>query len=455
MKAASRILLATALCVALPLGLAACGGGGGGGSTTSSTATAGTSPAGVSTAGGAGASSSGASSTGASSTGASSTGTSSTGSSSSGSSSTGSGGSSSTSPPAVTAANQVALLVEQNPDVSSFVTANMPYVTLSVCDAAGHCDQVDHVLLDTGSTGLRIFAADLPGLSLPTVSTTAGAPAGECASFLSGYMWGPVRQATVEIGGETAQVPIQVVADGSFAPVPKSCSSTNLQGYTSENGTGGLGAKGILGVDVFPTDGQSYYGCNGSSCTSGFVSQQVANVVDGFAADNNGIIITMPSVSASGQASAQGTLTFGVDTRSDNQQAGYSLLQEDISGSIDVTMNGSSYQRSVVDSGSNFYFLNMPSGTPTSGGFLDPAQATTYPTVLSSNVVATQSLSTSIEIDPYRNVSGDAVDPNTGVPFNSPGEQILGMPYFYGRSIAWTYMGKQSLEGSGPLIAFH
>ena len=342
------------------------------------------------------------------------------------------------------------MTVEQDPDVTGFLTTNMPYVTVTICQPGGPCVQVDHVLVDTGSTGLRVFASALGGLSLPTVDATTGGPAGECADFLSGYMWGPVRLANVHLGGEAASnIPIQVVSDGSFPSAPSSCTGSGLTGYTSESN---LGAKGIIGVDVFATDGQSYYDCSTASCTASTVATEVSNVVRGFAVDNNGVMLSMPAVAAGGQSTATGTLTFGVDTQPDNSQAGFAIIPEDAYGDFTATMNGSSYPSSITDSGSNFYFLNMPAGTPTtSQNFINPPAATTYPVVFQSNLAGGQSYSTSIELDPYSSNGMNAL-PNTGVEMNNAGMQIFGFPYFYGKTIALTYVGSPSNEGVGPLL---
>ena len=125
--------------------------------------------------------------------------------------------SSGTTPPPANA-NQIQVTVEQNPDITSYITANSPYVDVKVCNAAGSCVTVHHVLVDTGSYGLRLFDSALGGVSLsPMLSVGATPePVGECASFVSSALWGAVRMASVSIGGNTTttQIPIQVVGEG-------------------------------------------------------------------------------------------------------------------------------------------------------------------------------------------------------------------------------------------------
>ena len=45
---------------------------------------------------------------------------------------------------------------------------------------------------------------------------------------------------------------------------------------------------------------------------------QVQNPVTMFATDNNGTIITLPSVASAGAANVTGSLIFGIDTESNN-----------------------------------------------------------------------------------------------------------------------------------------
>jgi hypothetical protein len=38
---------------------------------------------------------------------------------------------------------------------------NIPYVTLQICNATGDCQTIDHIEVDTGSSGLRILGSVL------------------------------------------------------------------------------------------------------------------------------------------------------------------------------------------------------------------------------------------------------------------------------------------------------
>ena len=438
------------------LALAGCGGGGGGSSSTSSTGTSstGTSSTGTSSTGtsSTGTSSTGTSSTGTSSTGTSSSGTSSTGTSSTGTSSTGTSSTGTTS----SGSNQLAVTVEQEPDINSYITANVPFVTVTVCDAAGNCSTVDHVLLDTGSYGLRVFASTLASnVQLAAMTASSGAAIGECASFVSGSIWGPVRYATVKLGPKTASnVPIQVMADPSFAASTTSvgASQTACPNASMSTGEQQLGAKGVLGVGLFKNDGQSYYACTSSSCSAVAPPAQVSNPVASFASDNNGVILTLPAATAV-QASLTGVLTFGVDTQSDNILSGYTVLPASPQGYITVAMNGTNYPASFIDSGSNAYFLAL-SGVPVdSNGFFAPAQSTSYPATLSAGT-GSYAATVTVQATPSEPL-GIAVFPYLAAPFGSSRTQDMGLPFFYGKSVAYAINGTVTSHGVGPYYAIH
>ena len=56
------------------------------------------------------------------------------------------------------------------------------------------------------------------------------------------------------------------------------------------------------------------------------LASQVQNPVTLFPTDNNGTIIELPSVAASGATSVTGSLIFGIDTQSNNQSGSQTVL---------------------------------------------------------------------------------------------------------------------------------
>jgi hypothetical protein len=235
------------------------------------------------------------------------------------------------SPPAPTpTANTVDIAVNSGPVFNAF---NVPYVSVTVCNPGGTttCTTIPNVQVDTGSSGLRILASapGVSGLALTPV-TGSGSSVYECFQYSDGsYLWGQVEQADVSLAGENGtHVPIQVVTSGS-APSSTPCGmggGSNLDTPTllQANGVLGLGTAqqdcglSCTGKTVLPY----YWLCSSdSSCSSVAAvpaATQVSNPVIFFAGDNNGVNLTMSSVGATGATTGSGTLTIGIGTQTDN-----------------------------------------------------------------------------------------------------------------------------------------
>jgi hypothetical protein len=288
-------------------------------------------------------------------------------------------------------ANTVSVAVNAGPANNA---VNFAYVSVQVCSPGSttNCITIPDVQVDTGSTGLRILAS-APGVSslLPSLTpvTGSGTPVYECVQEGDGnYLWGQVEQANVSMAGEiAASLPIQIISapETGIAP-PSGCTQgggNNLDTSTL------LQANGILGISTAPQDcggpcaGTSvanyYWLCTSSGCTNASVptATQVSNPVVFFNSDNNGVMLTMNSVGASGAASGSGTLTFGIGTQSDNALSSsvkaYALSGNSINGqlfySISATYNGLTYP-ALIDSGETVLFFldpNTLSGAGISG----------------------------------------------------------------------------------------
>lgn len=298
--------------------------------------------------------------------------------------------------------NVVAMTVDAGPTSKS---ADTPFITVTVCEPGSttNCVEIPDVEVDTGSYGLRIFAAAAGGVtgisstfiaSLTQENASNGNPLVECTQFVDGFSWGPVMLADVQIGGESASnLPIQVMGDSSFpdSEIPAGCSSTG----TEENTVSTFGANGIIGVGPFAEDCGSgctltnttyaadpwYYACpsggtSTSDCTATGpgVGQQVTNPVVDFTAsgDDNGVIIELPSVAdPGGAATATGSLVFGIDTEGNNGLGSATVLTADNYGDIAMTVSGPNGSNdlpySFLDTGSNAFYFDAANTTTTGG----------------------------------------------------------------------------------------
>jgi hypothetical protein len=378
-------------------------------------------------------------------------------------------------------ANSVTVAINSGPANNAI---NSAYVTVQVCSAGAttSCATINDVQVDTGSSGLRILASSLAGSNLTLNQVTAGGtPVYECFEYAGGnYLWGPVEQAGLSMAGESAtNVPIQIIASGN-APSSVSCASG---GGTNINTPTTLRANGILGIGPAAQDcgdlctgttvAPVYWACPSStSCTSAAAvptATQVSNPVGFFNGnDNNGVMLTMNSLgSTSGAATASGILYFGIGTQTDNALSSsvkaYALASNTLEpNSMYATYNGVSYP-AYVDSAESFVV------------FLDPATAAAatagagITSCTQSNIAALYCPTLSVSL-PFTTLdaSGDSAAQtftvgNGATLYNSSvlgagsntafsnlaggtvvgnDEVVLGMPFFYGRTVYVGIAGK-------------
>src|SRR5579864_156898 len=73
--------------------------------------------------------------------------------------------------------------------------ANGLFTSVTVCvPGTSQCQTISDVLVDTGSTGLRILSSALTE-SLPQQKGPNGNPVVECLPFVAAITWGPVQTA--------------------------------------------------------------------------------------------------------------------------------------------------------------------------------------------------------------------------------------------------------------------
>lgn len=355
---------------------------------------------------------------------------------------------------------------------ATYGAPNAAYVNVTVCKpGTTTCTTVDHVLVDSGSVGLRLLASALPtGFPEPVATDPVTSEQfAECEEFGSGYTWGPLTQYDVSLGGETAHnLPVQIVND-SFATVPSACSSLGTS--MGASGTSSMLAKGIIGLDVGRQDCGSgcastlsnlYWVCSGTSCTESKIAtaSQVSNPILGFTTDNNGMMLTLPTISSSGSSAVSGTLTFGINTQSNNQRSSATVLTTDANGDFTAVFNGATTS-GFIDSGSSIYFF-VDSSLATCGsstglsGWYCPTSTTQLAATLQG--LTTGTLSTTLEIGNAQSLASSG-----NVAFNDLGMNTtvfssavldLGLPYFFGKSVFFGIDGADaSIPGNSAYVA--
>jgi hypothetical protein len=379
------------------------------------------------------------------------------------------GGGSATSPVAPLAGTNVTTLLV---DAGPAGTINAAFATITICvPGTATCSTIDHMLVDTGSTGVRILASLLgTGTGLPPTQSAAGAPLYECQQFADGYTWGSVRSADVQIADELARgMPIQVIGESGAPPVPVDCPN----GSPIENTVQSLGANGVLGIGVFREDcgnacvgnavPAAYYGCTAGSCMATTVplAAQVQHPVYRFTIDNNGVLLQLPAVGAAGQLGVRGSLIFGIGTQSNNAPGQATVLSVDpILGTFRTLYNGQNLNLSFIDSGSNAYFF-ADSALMTCTGTIAPGFY--CPATVQSLGATMQSVSGVTSAVTFSVANAEALvnnNPTFAAFGNLAGSNPVassfdfGLPFFYGRTVYVAIEGQSTASGTGPYVAY-
>ena len=393
-----------------------------------------------------------------------------------------------------TGPNTTEIVVDSGP-LGAFVlgVTNVPYVTVTVCSPGlnlnNKCVTIDHVLLDTGSYGLRLLKSKVDAIGLPTIPVAAdanGTPAGnaaECYLFVLGGIWGPLAKADVHIAGELAQAQnIQLIDDDPATAnlAPPNCKSNAGALLTSVSMLQANGVLGIGMVDVdcgitcltnaYPLGYVVYYSCPTlDTCLPAAmpIASQVQNPVASFAVNNNGTMITMPALPKLGANVAKGRLVFGIETQTNNRLGAASTYPVETNPAsanylyVGVQVGAKSYPQSYIDTGSNAMFFDnatLPRACSVSAG----AQGNWYCPVDTWHQTATLpdafgnpvAFNFAIENADTLFTIGATALANLGGTAGQPAESFaLGMPFFYGRKVFTSIWGK-FLAPNGPWYAF-
>ncbi len=371
------------------------------------------------------------------------------------------------------------VIVDAGPVVNgqSIGDEDVLFTTVTICiPGTVTCQSIDHIAVDTGSSGLRIVASQLT-LGLPISMSASGQPIGNCVQYADNtYQWGPVAKADIKMAGEVASaVPIQVVGAANFPAPTTDCTA----GGTAAQTVFDLGANGILGVGLFRQDcGPAcasassppavYFSCPSSGCsiTSVSLTEQLQNPVWMFPQDNNGLVILLPQIGPSGAISLAGSMLFGIGTQSDNTLGSAQAQAVDGFGNFTTTFNGTKYSSSFIDSGSNalFFLDSATTGIPECGarsvapGFYCPASTVNLSAINSGPNPNAPTTQVSVNV-PFSIANAISLFTSVNTAFNNiggpnPGAFDWGLPFFFGRNVFIGIEGQSSAAGKGPYWAY-
>jgi hypothetical protein len=388
------------------------------------------------------------------------------------------------------AANVANLIIDAGPTAmtqpnSTSSIANAVYTTVTICvPGTQTCTSVDHILVDTGSTGLRIISSALPAnFTLPQRVDANNNPLAECIQFVDGYSWGALQTADLHISGETAKgLAIQVIGSANLNTIPAACSNTG----TARNTVQSFSANGVLGISNGAQDcgagcvatnlngtaqNNLYYSCAmPQSCVSTTVpiNAQIQNPITLFPTDNNGSAIVFPTIDAQGALTVNGSLIFGIGTQSNNGLGNAVALQVD-PGAFEFTTQyaGSNYTESYIDSGTNFYVVPNPNNMiPTcsnvASSFFCPVSTLTLSATLMGRNAASSSTQFNIanasnlfnqnpNYTAFSNLGGPGGTSNS----RSTNTFAWGAPFFFGKTVFTAIEGTTTPSSTlTPYVAF-
>jgi hypothetical protein len=377
--------------------------------------------------------------------------------------------------------NVTQLLIDFGPNHKGF--ANSLYASVTVCvPGTTECQTIDHVIVDTGSVGLRIMGTALK-LSLPPLTNATGDPLAECAQFVSGYCWGPLRRADLRIASEmAANLTIHVIEKSSF-PTPDSCTGEDVSSVEQ------LGANGILGIGPLAEDcgaacslapgrtssnPELYFACPNATCSAAAVTvaDQLINPVTAFAQDNNGTIIELPTIPGHSSARVTGSLIFGIGTRDNNSLGPATVFAADHTGAVLTTypVNGRSPSPAVLDSGSNGIYFSDPAvslipacANAKYANFYCPTQRTDQSALIFDRSGQHQT-DVSFAVGNVEAMAqkphaafDDLAGPNSGADARAAGFSSYfdwGLPFYFGRRVFTAIEDRTTPGGVGPYFAF-
>lgn len=340
---------------------------------------------------------------------------------------------------------------------------NEPCVSVTICSpGTSNCQTIPNILLDTGSYGLRVFGSKIT-VPLTNVTDQQGKQLAECAQFVIGADWGPVKLADVVLGQENpVRVPIHVI-DANFPGLPNDCQNPDVSPETA-------GYNGILGVGIFVDDcGQNcvtnannrvYFVCQGATCsgTSVPIASQVSNPVGLMSQDNNGLVIVLPAIPNHESSSlVQGFAYLGVGTQPNNTVTGLRSFAADGNGYISANFNGAAIATAFIDSGTNTISFpsTMLTQCPTTSqayGFYCPAAATS----LNATLIGKNGTQFAV---PFMVTNADPIIVSR-IPISDRVGSVMtdsfdfGLPFFFGKTVVTQIEGRTSPLGTGPLFAF-
>jgi hypothetical protein len=169
------------------------------------------------------------------------------------------------------------------------------------------------------------------------------------------------------------------------------------------------------------------------------------------------VIIELPAIGATGSPSATGSLVFGIGTESNNGLGNATLLGTDTFGSFTAVFNGQTLNPAFLDTGSNGLFFDNTTAsnlTACSGNtsFFCPGSTVAFSATNQGVNGATSKVNFSVANANNLFATNNAIFNDLGG--SNPNTFDFGLPFFFGRNVAFAISGATTPAGVGPFVAY-
>lgn len=349
--------------------------------------------------------------------------------------------------------------------------SNTPFISVTICSPGTQiCQTIDHIILDTGSIGLKINQSVLNNqLKLPPVlQQITESHISTCAMYGSGYMFGSNNFADISIAKLTApNMPIEIINDTNQSLAPITCRNAANGKFSDLMTT--YGANGIIGINpmIIENNMQLFtYACNGNNCNeiinaTGLPISLNINPIASFPEYNNGLSISLPEVPDNSNTNIYGTLTFGLNTTKNNivpiETKHVQGNPNDYLGSFIESSYGHQVN-AIFDSGTNVNAFDSTIQQCSNHSYCPSSPIAWQSTIYSYNNLNESATIFQMIASPYTTNGIASIAPTWGAYFSAGADNamIYGMPFFYGKTVYIGFNGTIiSNMGIGPSWGFN
>ena len=328
---------------------------------------------------------------------------------------------------------------------------NRLVVSVTVCEpGTERCATIDDVMVDTGSTGLRLEASAVPRwLNLPPFLGADLRPLAECLRFVHDTAWGPLVRADVRFGGLIAKaLPLQVIDDIGGSQ-PQVCPRSDAR--PTSNGTLGvsqhlLDCQGACEQDaaapgVFINENTDWTPVQGRVTPD----HRLPNPISYLPGHDNGITIELPAPRNGGAEEVVGKLTFGIGIADGNRPFS-DVFRLDGAGHFTTFLGGKAYPHSYIDSGTETYVtpdLGLPRCHGMSWAYCIKPRRQLYAAMVRSDGTHIPVPFTVGDYRTRRKQHVGAVDDVAEAAVPQSTAFVWGAPFFLGRRVSFLIEGKK------------